>query len=106
MHRREFRERRIQRHQQSTERLFGSASPQVVECDRVSNRKLANSRATQLGQMCADGQKLSKILSQRSHVRSRRTDNTRVKVEGAIPIIFEQSTVRFDSSELMNANTN
>src|SRR5690348_8977847 len=55
--------------------------------------------------MCADGQTLSKVFGKRAHVGARRTDHARAEVEGPIHIIFVQLTVRFDSSELVNANT-
>src|SRR5690242_2510131 len=55
--------------------------------------------------MCADGQTLSKVFGKRAHVGTGRTDHARAEVEGPIHIIFEQLTVRFDSSELVNANT-
>src|SRR6185369_6539644 len=105
MHERESRERRTRWHHQRAQRLFSKARLEIVERDCVLHAEVSNSRPPQLSQMCADGQTSAKIFGQRSHVRARRTDHARAEVEGPVQIIFEQLTVRFDGSELVNANT-
>src|ERR1043165_1866581 len=105
MQEREFGGRRTRWHHERAQRLFRKIRLQVVKRHCALNAEVADPYATQLSQVCADGQTFAEIFGERSHISPRRTDHVRTKVEGAVQIIFEQLTVRFDSSELVNANT-
>src|ERR1700754_4099265 len=106
MHERELRERRTGRHYHLTQSLLRKTGFQAVKRHRLLDFKLAHPRATQLSQMCANGQTLAKIFRKRPHVSPRRADDVSAKIECAVQIVLDQLTVCLDSGELMNTNTN
>src|SRR3989442_2078863 len=91
--------------QDGTQPSFGKPHLDLFQCPRLLNRKVTHTRAAQLGNMCADAQPLAEIFCQRANVSACRTCHSHFKIEGAVEVIFQQLTSRFNSFERMNADS-
>src|SRR5689334_966345 len=77
---------------------------QLFERNCLIEGEITHARASQFRQVSANVQTFAEVFCECSDVRTGRTRDPRVKIEGAVEIIFDELAVRPDRGELVNAH--